>query len=343
MNFEHSWKSLNKKLRSIEQLQGGLSAALIALEMQQRECGFIKDDLHEIRRMVFRHPERNVTLRAQVNPKRSRRHSGSGLLNNKNLGQYKNSGCFLCRENIKWQQEQRQMGFEIMASSAKYVALMNPFPLLPNHVVVASRNHMSQDLKLLSNQKLGRKLHDVVLDLCQLAQRLPNHIGFYNGVGAGASIPEHFHFQFFQREPSMPVFPIEERDFTVVKNDGEPSSILGYPINVFRWHGDLEKVVNDACKWIPFLISQSRLNIKNLTANFIATTCNSENHITLYFAPRSKKKKYWNGNKGIVGGLEILGELVMASKEECALIEDGNVDYFFIERALSAVSIPLEI
>ena len=61
-------------------------------------------------------------------------------------------------------------------------------------------------------------------------------------------------------------------------------------------------------------------------------------NVTLYFIPRDKENQFWNGGKGIVGGLEILGELVMASEDERTLIEKGNIDYFFINAALSNVS-----
>ena len=63
--------------------------------------------------------------------------------------------------------------------------------------------------------------------------------------------------------------------------------------------------------------------------------------VTLYFIPRDKEKQFWNGGKGIVGGLEILGELVMASDDERAMVEKGNIDYFFINTALSNVSAQL--
>ena len=43
----------------------------------------------------------------------------------------------------------------------------------------------------------------------------------------------------------------------------------------------------------------------------------------------------------IVGGLEILGELVLATKEEIRLIDSGNVDYNYIFDSLSMVNAPL--
>ena len=339
MNYENEWADLNNKLREIEKFHGGLSAALSELEIHQRETGFIKDSLEGIERAVFCHPLRkNHTLRAQINPRRAKRHDGSSALKTPKIHEFQNDGCFLCAENIQWQQQQRQLGFEITASRGRYNALMNPFPLLPNHVVVASESHIPQEFSLLSNKRDAKSLEEVLEDLCQLALRLPDHVGFYNGVGAGASIPAHFHFQFFHRAPESPYFPIEERAFTTAKNMNDPEFILSYPINVLRWKGDLENVISNACVWISDWI-KSEIELNNrLSTNFIATAGRSRDEITLYFVPRNKDKQFWNGNKGIVGGLEVLGELVMASEDELALVENGMVDYHFIEKALSSVS-----
>jgi hypothetical protein len=215
---------------------------------------------------------------------------------------------------------------------------MNPFPLLPNHVVFASKFHIPQEFSLLGQKKEAKSLEDVLRDLCQLALRLPNHIGFYNGVGAGASIPGHFHFQFFNRAPDFPSFPIEERDFTTAKNVEDPELIVDYPIKVLRWQGNLEKVVSNAVLWISKWIKSKAELSALLSTNFITTAGPSRDEITLYFVPRDKSKQFWNGNRGIVGGLEVLGELVMASEDELALIEKGVVNYQFIQQALSTVS-----
>ncbi len=340
MDYETEWANLNDKLREIERSQGSLSAALSELETHQRESGFIKDDLQGIERVVFSHPEKkNHTLRAQINPRRAKRHDGSGSPILPNRHEFINDGCFLCSENIKWQQQQRQIGFEITASIGGYNALMNPFPLLPNHVVFASKFHIPQEFSLLGQKMEAKGLEDFLRDLCQLALRLPNHIGFYNGVGAGASIPRHFHFQFFSRPSDCPSFPIEERDFTTAKNDEDPGLIVDYPIKVLRWRGDLEKVVANAVSWISNWIKSKAELSELLSTNFIATASPSHGEITLYFVPRDKSKQFWNGNRGIVGGLEVLGELVIASEDELVLIEKGVVNYQFIEKALSAVSV----
>ena len=338
LNYDLSWTSLNTKLRSSEELSGGLSAALLELENHQRKSGFIVDDLREIQRFVFNHPTKDYSFRVQLNPKRARRHDGTGISRPPQNEIYLNSGCFLCRENIEWQQEGRQVGFEIKTQSGNYNALMNPFPLMPNHVVLASQDHIPQEVKLLSENQQSKGLEELLEDLCELACRLPKHVGFYNGVGAGASIASHFHFQFFRRLPDIPNFPIEERSFTSSKDGRYPEFILDYPIDVLRWRGSISEVVSKACAWITQSIKESKIGKHRLTSNFIATSSKLGESVTLYFIPRDKEKQFWNGGKGIVGGLEILGELVMASDEERNLVEKGNIDYFFINTALSNVS-----
>ena len=338
LNYDISWTSLNTKLRRSEELSGGLSAALLELENHQRKSGFIVDDLREIQRFVFNHPSKDYSFRVQLNPKRARRHDGTGISQPSQNETYLNNGCFLCRENIEWQQEGRQVGFEIKTQSGNYNALMNPFPLMPNHVVLASQDHIPQEVNLLSDNQLGKGLEELLEDLCELACRLPKHVGFYNGVGAGASIASHFHFQFFRRLPDTPNFPIEERSFTSSKDGHDPEFIMDYPIDVLRWRGSVSEVVSNACAWITQSIKETKIGKHRLTSNFIATSSKLGENVKLYFIPRDKEKQFWNGGKGIVGGLEILGELVMASDEERNLVEKGDIDYFFINTALSHVS-----
>lgn len=342
MDYDLIWSNLNAELRFKETETGGLSAALAGLENHQRKCGFIQDDLQEVKRLVFKDPKNGaLNFRAQVNPKRARRKGGAGIKTPPPGEERFNDGCFLCRENIRWQQNQRQIGFEITTSNDIYNAWMNPFPLLPNHVVVAARQHIPQAFKLFADDREGLELNRILSDLCETAQRLPNHIGFYNGVGAGASIPEHLHFQFFQRIPEDPLFPLEQRSFESSDGNGTPEMISNYPISVVRWRGKFKNIVSEADVWVRTWADENVIDRNFLTCNFIATGSPNSDEIVLYFVPRRRDRQFWNGDKGIVGGLEILGELVLASEEECALVENGIVDYGFIEDALSAVCAPL--
>ena len=84
--------------------------------------------------------------------------------------------CFLCSANRP--QEQEKIDFK-----GKYDVLVNPFPICPVHFTIASNTHKPQII------------HGKLDDMLDLSQVLPNFAILYNGAKAGASAPDHFHFQ----------------------------------------------------------------------------------------------------------------------------------------------------
>ncbi|HEY7179797.1 MAG TPA: DUF4922 domain-containing protein, partial [Blastocatellia bacterium] len=96
--------------------------------------------------------------------------------------------CFLCSENLP--PEERGIEF-----GADFVALYNPFPVLPRHLVITSRLHIPQ--AIVGN--FGTLL-DLALDLGG------EFFVLYNGAACGASAPDHLHFQACERKP-LPVIP----------------------------------------------------------------------------------------------------------------------------------------
>ena len=341
MDYNLRWSDLNERLRQTEAATGELAAALAELEAHQRDCGFIKDDLADVERLVFADPDDPTrTFRAQVNPKRARRHGGAGVTTPPPDEENLHDGCFLCRENIRWQQNQMQVGFEIATTQDAYHAWMNPFPLLHNHIVVAAAEHVSQEWDMAGSDSTHIDLRRMLNDLCETAGRLPSHVGFYNGVDAGASIPGHLHFQFFHRPTEDPIFPLEQRRFIESDVPDEPMIASDYPVPVALWRGTVAEVVDAASSWVRTWVKANDNRLDRLSSNFIAAGHACGSGVSLYFVPRDRDRQWWNGDKGIVGGLELLGELVLASAEECAMVASGEVDYAFIERALGAVHTP---
>ncbi|QQS47539.1 MAG: DUF4922 domain-containing protein [Acidobacteriota bacterium] len=85
--------------------------------------------------------------------------------------------CFLCLENLP--PEERGIAFD-----SRFVALCNPFPVLGDHLVVSSIDHIPQAIG--GNMK----------PLLDLAEALgPEWFSFYNGPRCGASAPDHLHYQ----------------------------------------------------------------------------------------------------------------------------------------------------
>ena len=336
MEYDLAWSELNARLRETETGIGGLTAALAELEIHQRETGFVKDDLAGVERHVFRHPDDpDRFFRIQYNPNRALRFNSSGVTTPSAGVDHVNDGCFLCRENIRWQQQHAQVGFEIRMTGDKYHAWMNPFPLLPNHLVIAADEHVSQEWDM--DGGAGADLACLLFDLCNTARRLPGHVGFYNGVDAGASIPGHLHFQFFRRPDEDPVFPLESWAFEAPGFGDMLARARDYPLPVARWQGDVGEVVGKASAWVRLWVDGNRDRLDRLSSNFIAAADGDDGAVSLYFVPRDRAKPRWDGVEGLVGGLEILGELVFSSDDKRKLLDSGAIDYFYVENALASV------
>jgi len=92
--------------------------------------------------------------------------------------------CFLCAENRP--EEQTKLKFE-GRKGKKYDILVNPYPIFPEHFVIAADRHVPQSIW---------KRH---VDMLDLSRAFHGYIFFYNGPECGASAPDHFHFQAAER------------------------------------------------------------------------------------------------------------------------------------------------
>lgn len=88
--------------------------------------------------------------------------------------------CFLCRENRPAQQI--MLKFE-GRKSKKYHILVNPYPIFPDHLVIAADRHTDQTIR------------QRYVDMLDLARKYTDFTFFYNGPRSGASAPDHHHFQ----------------------------------------------------------------------------------------------------------------------------------------------------
>ena len=337
--YARTWSDLNRRLRKIED-ERGLVEALHALQHEQEDAGFIEDKLECVERHTYKHPSDPARFfHVQYNPRRALRFSGTGKAVPPNGVQALNNGCYLCRDNIRWQQRGVQLGYEISSPNSRYYALMNPFPLLPGHMVLAAQEHTSQEWQFQTQTRKDTMC--LLTELAALVARLPGYVGFYNGVDAGASIPGHLHFQFVLRPEDMPMFPLEAVAGDAYALGGSELYVDGYPLDAVVWRGCLEDIVEHAVEWMIQWGIRNAHRMPDLSANFVATRGGSEADLTLYFVPRDRNKSRAEGLPGLVGGLEVLGELVFSTPEEKQLLDHGRVDYFVLERALKSVRTPL--
>src|SRR5262245_17698432 len=85
--------------------------------------------------------------------------------------------CFLCAEHLPLEERGLAWGEDC-------VILCNPFPVLPNHLVIAARSHRPQAIA---------GSYGMLLDLAAVLGEA--YWVLYNGPACGASAPDHLHVQ----------------------------------------------------------------------------------------------------------------------------------------------------
>lgn len=116
-----------------------------------------------------------LEVRLQFNP--ARMISSAAKLTKEDIAARR---CFLCRENRP--EEQIMLKFE-GRKGKKYDILVNPYPIFPDHLVIAMDRHVDQSI------------WQRYVDMLDLAGKYREFIFFYNGPKSGASAPDHHHFQ----------------------------------------------------------------------------------------------------------------------------------------------------
>ena len=269
----------------------------------------------------------------QYNPARAQRFKGEDSAPPAGTS-LRHDGCFLCRDNIRWQQRGAEMGYEIDVDCTPYIAWMNAYPLMPLHCVIASNDHIPQAWCANGAASSCLSIEKILNDLATLSQRLPGHVGFYNGKGAGASIPGHLHFHFLRRLTSETWFPLE----IAARKSGIEThgTIDNYPITVMYWRDNPESVVESASRWIRDWMTRNGHQASSISAN-IVSTFDPRNGLGLFFVPRHRLRSKSPEMSGTIGGLEVLGELVFSSDDEGHRLDMGKVDYHTVERILASV------
>lgn len=152
-----------------------------------------------------------LEVRLQHNPARIR--SSAAKVDKASLQARK---CFLCAENRP--QEQRHLEFE-GRKERKYDVLINPYPIFPNHLVIARNIHTPQSI-----------WHRMT-DMTDLARHHPSFTIFYNGPKCGASAPDHFHFQACPHG-LMPLEADIDKNIDQMQASGETPEALDYVTSV---------------------------------------------------------------------------------------------------------------
>lgn len=142
------------------------------LEKQCSDWKLAKENYAALQRVETKTLEvEGFEMHVQYNPSRI---VSSGA--NVDAASIQKRACFLCQENRPL--EQQEINWH-----QRYWLLVNPFPIFPKHLTIASVQHIEQQIS-------GH-----FADMLRLSEELPSYVLFYNGPRCGASAPDHLHFQ----------------------------------------------------------------------------------------------------------------------------------------------------
>ena len=340
-NYPAEWDLLNRELKAIEQCDTNLLNVVERLREHQLDTGFIRDDLYAVQYFDFPHPDHPKRfLSVQYNPARVNRLKIHVNALPPKRNDVVNEGCFLCSGNIEWQHRGIEMGYAIDLNGMPFTILMNAYPLMPAHIVVVTEEHIPQAWDLGDAGLRQFRIDEVVANLAAMAQRMPGYVGFYNGDGAGTSVPAHFHYQFFRRRNGGDRFPLELAPVHQVAD--LVAEVVEYPVSAMRWSGDnRQEVIARAAAWINNWLRANLETRPNLSGNIFAMVDDAGELLQVYFVPRDKQLGHSSRMSGMIGSLEILGELVLTTAKEKRDLDWGKIDYRSIARILSDVNVPL--
>lgn len=212
-----------------------------------------------------------------------------------------NDSCYLCLPNLP----EEQKGVRLSNGNSDFVVLVQPFPIMKNHITVASLEHAGGEA-----HKLRKKDVKFLLDLTEKSEKFKY---FFNGPGiGGASIEGHLHFQGFNEEGEKN--PIEEIKLDEIGevNEVKVSKLNNkWPITTFVFEGkNNEEMLNLLWKWIDAFQQE---NNEKISFNILTKRAEGENRIRIYFIPRSNKK-YKNFHA--FGSIEMTGVMVAEESKE---------------------------
>jgi hypothetical protein len=233
-------------------------------------------------------------------------------------------------------QKGKQRYIVINLHEREMAVLANPFGYMPTGITIASTRHESQSWRAVSPYETYIRIQRTVGDLAEIASMLPGFVITWNGCQAGASLPEHQHYQAFELPSGHGPLAIQQ---AAAKHLAMRSSAIiqigienDYPILAFRITDSQDSLIPSVTGLI-----QKWENIQGeaATANLIALTEDGE--AALYFVPRNRLFQRAPGFAGLVGALEVSGSFVCSAEWEIKACREGRFSYDHFWRVLESV------
>jgi ATP adenylyltransferase/5',5'''-P-1,P-4-tetraphosphate phosphorylase II len=230
--------------------------------------------------------------------------------------------CFLCAENLP--PEERGIAF-----GADFVALFNPFPVLPQHLVITSRRHIPQTIE----GNFGTLL-DLALDLGG------QFFVIYNGAACGASAPDHLHFQACERKPLPIIREIETWERQSLSNDSgvETFTLKDYRLNALVARGADRRAISEWSDRALRLLAEVTGADSEPMINLVVTR--DGDRWTVIIFPRGKHRpdRYFaEGDAKLTvspAAIDLAGVLVVPQPDHFAKITSRDAEEIYAEVTL---------
>lgn len=238
--------------------------------------------------------------------------------------------CFLCSSHRP--QEQYALPF---IASRSYEILVNPFPIAPQHFTIAATEHAHQDM-------LNPK------DMESFVRLYPDYIAFYNGSAAGASAPDHLHFQACNKDflqdliDALSVNPGEMVKYTSVCRF---YSCTHLPM--FCVHFISEYLNEESLCWLGSLLKQNSTTMTPDTGmRNIIMWMDEDKMLHTLLLPRSAHRPacyYAEGESQLLvspGAIDMAGVIILPRREDFDRISSAHIHHIFQEVSLDYRSLP---
>ena len=207
--------------------------------------------------------------------------------------------CFLCRQN----RPETQISEEIIPG---WEILLNPFPIFPRHFTIAYKEHTNQffDINIAK----------------RLAESLPGMVVFYNDDGAGASAPDHAHYQAVCKE-SLPL--VNQIDSLSHSEANLKEFISGLPFRIILSENIKETVTDNFHPFNAFTWMNSSGNLMN-----IIIPRKKHRPDCFYFQPPFRRAIS-------PGAVDMAGILITPFEDDFKLLTDHEIKEIYKQVAIS--------
>lgn len=238
--------------------------------------------------------------------------------------------CFLCKKNRP--KEQESIKFQ---ASRDYEILVNPFPLAPEHFTVAATEHINQD-------------EINVQDMAQFIAEYPKYLAFYNGSTAGASAPDHLHFQACNKDFLKEITSnLEANPGKLLKQDGDCRIYMAdhLPMNLVHF---VDKEVSPLqADWLKLILptddyGHAQAGMRNI---LMWKDCNDALHTALLPRCAHRPDCYFTENEAekllvSPGAIDMAGVIILPRKEDFDKITAADVRSIYNQVSLYYPELP---